>query len=60
MEVHSLFVTRGSQDGKAEKFIPLIKVRDKDRCAISKPEPASQARSCPRSFLPLALLATSG
>src|SRR5580704_4155257 len=31
-----------------------------ERYAISKPVPASLARSCPRSFLPLALLATSG
>jgi len=31
-----------------------------ERCAISEPEPASLARSCPRSFLPLALLASSG
>jgi len=26
-----------------------------ERCAISKPEPASLPRSCPRSFLPLAV-----
>jgi hypothetical protein len=30
----------------------------KERFAISKPVPASLARSCPRSFLPLALLAS--
>ncbi len=27
---------------------------------FQRPEPASRARSCPRSFLPLALLALSG
>jgi peptidoglycan LD-endopeptidase LytH len=32
---------------------------EKDRSATPKPEPASLARSCPRSFLPLALLASS-
>ena len=29
-------------------------------CGNAEPEPASLARSCPRSFLPLALLASSG
>jgi hypothetical protein len=29
-------------------------------CSNSEPEPAARARHCPRSFLPLALLASSG